>query len=280
MIFSHSHIPLYWYCENREGKGIENFGDLASPYVIEKLSGRKTKHVKPNSFWYRNFLKHYISTGSIIGHANANSIVWGSGIIQKDDTPGAGKFLAVRGPKSRERLLALNYAVPEKYGDPALLLPRLYHPELSKKIKLGIVPHYTDYKRVKNQWASEDVLVIDVFTNRIEQVLDQIIGCEQIVSSSLHGVIVAHAYGIPALWVKFSDQLFGDNIKFYDYFASVGLDYTKEFEGLEKSPDDFMQLLKDNAERSLPKREIIQQRQIDLLETFPFDIKYPLSPKP
>lgn len=265
-------IPLYWYRENRKGKGIENFGDLASPYVIEKLSGRKTKHIKPNTFWFRNFLKHYVSTGSIIGHANTNSIVWGSGIIQKDDLPGAGKFLVVRGPKSRERLISLGYEVPEKYGDPALLLPRIYRPELPKKHPLGIVPHYTDFKMIQNQLAHNDVLIIDVFTNRIENVLDQIIGCEQIVSSSLHGIIVAHAYGIPALWVKFSNKLFGDNIKFYDYFASVGIDYPQEFEGLGKSVDDFMKLLKENRTICLPKKEIIQKRQTDLLESFPFSI--------
>lgn len=266
-------IPLYWYRENREGKGIENFGDLASPYLIEKLSGRKTKHIKPNTFWYRNFLKHYISTGSIIGHANKNSVVWGSGIIQKDDTPGAGKFLAVRGPKSRERLLALNYAVPEKYGDPALLLPKVYQPGISKTHKLGIIPHYTDFKEIKQQYKpSSDVKIIDVFTNRLETVLDEILCCKQIISSSLHGVIVAHAYDIPAVWVIFSNKLFGDNIKFYDYFASVGIDYPQEFDGFGKSVDDFMKLLKDNRTICLPKKEIIQKRQTDLLESFPFSI--------
>lgn len=267
-------IPLYWYRENREGKGIENFGDLASPYLIEKLSGRKTKHIKPVAFWYRNLLTHYLSTGSILGHANKNSVVWGSGIIQQNDSPGKATFLAVRGPKSRERLLALKYDVPEKYGDPALLLPKVYRPDIPKAHKLGIIPHYTDFKEVKQQFAhAEEVKIIDVFTNRLESVLDDIISCEQIVSSSLHGVIVAHAYGIPAVWVKFSNKLFGDNIKFYDYFASVGIAYEKEFEGSQKNVDDFLEILKNYPAISLPKKEAIQQRQADLLQTFPFPIR-------
>lgn len=267
-------IPLYWYRENREGKGIENFGDLASPYLIEKLSGRKTKYIKPVAFWYRNLLTHYLSTGSILGHANKNSVVWGSGIIQQNDSPGKAKFLAVRGPKSRERLLALKYDVPEKYGDPALLLPKVYRPDMPKAHKLGIIPHYTDFKQVKQQFAhAEEVKIIDVFTNRLEPVLDEIISCEQIVSSSLHGVIVAHAYGIPAVWVKFSNKLFGDNIKFYDYFASVGIAYENEFEGSQKNVGDFLGILKNYPAISLPKKEAIQQRQADLLQTFPFPVK-------
>ena len=267
-------IPLYWYRENRGGKGIENFGDLASPYLIEKLSDRKTKHIKPNSFWYRHFLKHFLSTGSILGHANANSVVWGSGIIQQNDTPGKAKLLAVRGPKSRQRLCALGYCVPEKYGDPALLLPKVYQPGIPKTHKLGILPHYTDYKEAKRLFgADEKVKIIDVFTHRLESVLDEILCCEQIVSSSLHGLIVAHAYGIPAVWVKFSNKLFGDNIKFYDYFASVGIKYETEFEGSQKKVEDFTEIFKNHAAISLPEKEIIAQRQIDLLQTFPFPIR-------
>jgi hypothetical protein len=39
-------------------------------------------------------------------------------------------------------------------------------------------------------------------------------------SSSSHGIIV-HAYGIPAVWQKFSNKVFGDDIKYQDYMESV-----------------------------------------------------------
>jgi hypothetical protein len=56
----------------------------------------------------------------------------------------------------------------------------------------------------------------------VEAVIDAIASCEFVVSSSLHGLIVAHAYRRPALWVEFADPLLGDRSKFHDYFASLG----------------------------------------------------------
>jgi hypothetical protein len=44
------------------------------------------------------------------------------------------------------------------------------------------------------------------------------------VSTSLHGYIVAAAYGVPALWSRYSDRLIGGNFKFHDFFLGVGYD--------------------------------------------------------
>jgi len=103
------------------------------------------------------------------------------------------------------------------------LLPRLYEPEASEpRAVLGVVPHYFDKPKVAAFWrSSAKTRFIDI-QQRIERVIDQIVACEYIVSSSLHGLIVAHAYGVPALWVKFADNLLGDGTKFRDYLASVG----------------------------------------------------------
>lgn len=269
-----SNIPLYWYRENREGKGIENFGDIASPYVIEKLSGRKTKHIKPNTFWYKNLLKHYISTGSILGYANKNSVVWGSGIISRDDTPGPAHYRCVRGPLTRQRLLGLGYTCPEKYGDPALLFPRLHNPPVKKTFAFGVIPHYTDQKWVQNLLQNEkDLRIIDVFTTNPETVVDALRGCQCVISSSLHGLIFAHAYGIPAVWVKFENKLFGDNVKFYDYFASVKLSYPEEFTFDMHSLKEWENICQ-SASYASPLANVVLERQNDLWETFPFAVRF------
>lgn len=68
-------------------------------------------------------------------------------------------------------------------------------------MKVGIVPHFVDYAFFFDNYADK-YNIIDVRTNDVEGVIDQINESEYILSSSLHGIIIAHAYGIPALWIK------------------------------------------------------------------------------
>ena len=52
-------------------------------------------------------------------------------------------------------------------------------------------------------------------------VIDQINMCECVVSSSLHGLIVAEAYGVPARWICVENNLLGGNFKFWDFYESI-----------------------------------------------------------
>ena len=58
------------------------------------------------------------------------------------------KILSVRGPLTRKRLLELDYECPETYGDSGMILPYFYYPEIKKKYKLGIIPHYIDGENI------------------------------------------------------------------------------------------------------------------------------------
>ena len=50
----------------------------------------------------------------------------------------------------------------------------------------------------------------------VEKVLVDMFSCNKILSTSLHGIIVAQAYGIPALWCNFNskEKLEEDNVKY------------------------------------------------------------------
>ena len=68
---------------------------------------------------------------------------------------------------------------------------------MQKRYDLGVVCHLNH----KNMLTfSEDIKLINIErgVDEIESFVDEICECRRIVSSSLHGIIVAHAYGIPA----------------------------------------------------------------------------------
>ena len=56
----------------------------------------------------------------------------------------------------------------------------------------------------------------------VETVVRQIAAAQVCVSSSLHGIIVAQAYGVPWVWLRVSDRIIsGDRYKFEDFFTTL-----------------------------------------------------------
>jgi pyruvyltransferase len=206
----------------------ENFGDKLTPYLIEKISGKKCVWSPPES----DMMK-YIVTGSILNWEMKNAIAWGAGFASKDDRVGIEKVVMVRGLLTKYKAILDGVTNDIEIGDPALLLPMYYNPKLKKKYKLGIFPHYIDTDVITCNILNampEDMCVINPLSP-IEEVIDLVLQSERIVSSSLHGLIVADAYGIPSRWIKISDRILGDGTKYMDYYSSIGYDIgTKVFD--------------------------------------------------
>ena len=167
--------------------------------------------------------------------SNKNTIVWGAGVIDKNerlDNP-PKKILAVRGPLTRQWLLEKGIPCPEIYGDPAMLIAEIYMPkDIKKRYKLGIIPHYDDFNHQSLQALKNnpEVLLIRMegYKDWLE-VIDQIVSCDYIASSSLHGLIMAEAYNIPNLWIEISGKLMGGHFKFHDFFLSIQADRQQPF---------------------------------------------------
>jgi hypothetical protein len=271
MLFSKK-IRLFWWNEIKiQGKKFENYGDLVGKYLVEKISNKKVIWVKPSNFSFINLLTPiYVTVGSVLTHVTKNCVVWGSGIISKAYPVKKATFLAVRGPQTRKHLVGLGYNVPEIYGDPALLLPNYYNPIIPKKYAYGIVPHYNDLDIVKNWFSNrEDICIINMMTNDVESKTREFLACEKIISSSLHGIIIAHAYEIPAVWQKFSDKVFGDDIKYQDYLESVKIKcYAPKIKNGAYTLPEMEGLFKKLP--TLPLKRDIEELQKKLMEVCPF----------
>lgn len=203
-----------------------NWGDAIAPHLVEELSGRPV--VNQRDVLNLAHRPVYTTIGSMLGSVTAQGVtVWGSGFVNSGLSMKAPprQVCAVRGPLTRSRLLETGIECPEVFGDPALLYPYIYRPPQTREFRLGVIPHFkeTEMPSARRFSAEEGVLVIDIRAG-ITEVADQINRCESIASASLHGLVAGHAYGIPSIWIRFSDRPGGDGFKFRDYLESVGHD--------------------------------------------------------
>lgn len=228
-----------------------NWGDDINVYLLERITGRRVV-VKNQSAFHNRFYRGpvYCCIGSIIGwYETPQTIVWGSGMIAEnvivDISP--KRVCSVRGELTRKRLIEQGIKCPAKYGDPTLLISKYYKATpLKRRFKLGIIPHYIDIDNpVLAQFLNahkEDVLLIDLaHYEKWTDIPDQIVSCDHILSSSLHGLIVSDSYNIPNTWIGFSDKLAGGNYKFYDYFSSVQRSETKKLIASLGNLEDLLQ---------------------------------------
>ena len=220
------------YFNNRKitPNNTKNWGDLIPTYIIQKLSDSDLIQ-DGDVFNVKSPMKNYpiYSTGSVMRYTKNNSIVWGTGCIEEGSIgEKPKKIYAVRGPLTRKELIKKGWDCPEVYGDPALLFPLIYNPKIEKKYKYGIIPHYIEYESKKDINVIKNLeklgfKIIDICAG-VEKFIDELLEVENVISSSLHGMIVADAYGIPNARVNISNKLIGGDFKFKDYCMSVGRD--------------------------------------------------------
>lgn len=214
------HLPAYYFA------GCPNVGDLLTHYLLRQLYPQITERHPPVQV-YSHRLPHLMGVGSILRLANEHSWVWGSGIIGEGYWPerlDPKKILALRGPITRQRLaqhLQIQLTPQLPLGDPGILLPRVYQPAIKKKYRLGYIPHYVDQHLLNTLVPQDPEVCIIRVQQAPETFISQLLACETLASSSLHGLILADAYGIPNCWLKFSDKIIGGHFKFLDYYATT-----------------------------------------------------------
>ena len=207
-------IKINWHCSI-------NFGDQLNPYLIEKMWNMESIKVNEG-----DESPHIMMLGSILNEANDGTIIAGAGLVAEDRIfTGNPKFIGLRGKLTKAILKERGFNVDDVFlGDPSVLLPEFYNPTIEKKYDLGIIPHLVDYENALNIFSdTERFLVIDLRLdedNTIEKIIDKIKSCKCTISSSLHGFIVSHAYGIPGTWCKLSNDVIGDGFKFIDYLSA------------------------------------------------------------
>ena len=173
-----------------------------------------------------------VTVGSTAGWLEQDGTqVWGAGLMRTLEPAVIERLAGLRGVgvhavrgtlTAAELRLQLGWPIPEVYGDPALLLPRfLQVPDgQPSQGKVAMVPHLDHLGLFPD---AEDAGVHSVDARQgMERVVREIAGARACISSSLHGIIVAQAYGVPWIWVRISDAVIaGDTFKFRDFFTTL-----------------------------------------------------------
>ncbi len=210
-------LPLYYW----QQKDLVNFGDYLSVKIVERIiDGPVTIFRKTNTP-----KKKLLALGSLLYFANTGDVLWGTGSNNKYTNPSDYNFKsldvrAVRGPLTKAFLEEeFGIECPEIYGDPALLFPYLF-PEFRRKKEPKhpyiIIPHLYEISSFSKENGEHIVHPTEPWNEVIEKILDS----EFVISGSLHGIIVAEAFGIPARYVRLSEKepLF----KYVDYYLATG----------------------------------------------------------
>lgn len=253
---------MYW---SRSSK--PNFGDWIGPLIFRRRTGTIPVFCRPA----RASAEHPVlfTCGSIlerISKANV-AVVWGSGrYMWHAEMSRASKILAVRGPLTAEFIARSGQGYPSIHGDPGLCMPLFFRPETKKKYKIGFVPHITELDFWLQKELPDTIRIISP-ASVPEPVISEIVSCEKIVSSSLHGVIMAHAYGIPAVWLDTtSRRLPNAGLKFVDYFLSVNMNMKISDAAKVADASD---LIAASREACLPTIDL-ERMSAKLMEVCPF----------
>lgn len=196
----------------------DGFCDLLNAYLVEKLTGQSPRIVTRGSGMWMS--------GPFVASAGAHTTVWGSGIASIDDRVSpAAHFRAVRGPLTRARILAQGVACPELYGDPVLLLPRVLCPtDRGLRNALGLLLGDGEAQELRTEPDVVSLSLDCVGFRGLEGLVAQLKACDAVLTSSLYGLMLCHAYDVPVRWCRIGDATEPmDDIGFHDHLCALGV---------------------------------------------------------
>lgn len=206
------------------GGGVTNWGDLLSLPLLRRFAGLTDAYetAQPEN-------ADVIAVGSVLGHMPPNweGHVLGAGKLRPADTvPRNAKVWGVRGPLTAEGLHGWQVRPGRLViGDPGLIADELV-PATPRVHRLGILPHWSDtVLETRREFLRYDPLIINPRREPLS-VIAEIASCEKLVTSSLHGMIVADSLGIPRRF-EMATQLGaeGGTFKHEDYSRSIAADF-------------------------------------------------------
>ena len=274
-----------YYWKSPYGK---NFGDYLNEILFERIFNHSFEYcgnimnadycgigsILESLFWcdvssFRNRMKLYYQRFEKITSSKKPIIILGSGFGRYHNNitfRRLPRFLLLRGKYTynniKENGKEVEFIDGGGDGDLGILSSYLLNNDTpNKKYSLGIIPHYNDllsplfFELYKKHPHS---IIINV-REPVLDVIKTISECECILSSSLHGLIVADSLHIPNLWVEnvYKTKYTEDRFKYKDYYSAFDLenDPVPIFDTLHFEIKDIFDRYKMNTERIEEKKQ-------------------------
>lgn len=233
-------VALSW-ARTEADAGYVNLGDALSPVMVAAMTGLPVRHAAFDSEAERLVAVGTIAHGQRRGVAH----LWGPGLDVSVNPADRGApwrlppdtalhVHATRGPMTAAALRREGVPAPEIFGDPVYLLDRVFPlGEVEKRWDLGVIVHLSELdpwgapaeSRAEGEPSApvraalaryhvpkpfrDRVRIMDTrvapTVAAFEARLREIASCRAILSTSLHGLVIADVYGVPNAWFGFRE---------------------------------------------------------------------------
>lgn len=244
-----------------------NLGDLMGFHIADRILGagayrrlgiRSKEQIPPGSV---------ALVGSLIAAlTHAPCRIVGGGLINGARREYGSEFVAdgVRGFLTQSVIERDARQCPEVIGDPGLLLADLEPmPRVAQRKPLGFIIHAVDREEFLRLYPQHAGDIVDNYATRGE-FARQLADYRMIASTSLHGCIFAHSYGIPVAPFFLTDKVFGGDFKFRDHYSAFGIDIRRM--RLEGRPDEIAEAVGCTPQPSIQQVDRITRRQWAVIE--------------
>ena len=261
-------MRAYWW---KMPGGACNFGDDINRFILEKMAV-DFEHVYSDCHYKCPPEAELVVCGSVLEHLPEDwaGTVCGAGILYPATrlNLSSARVLALRGKMTRSAVVGVGSDVV--LGDPGLLVPRWIRPS-QPKYPLGVVPHWSDTE-LRGRFSYGRY--IDP-RQPAEKVIEQIIQCKSVISSSLHGIVIADAYGIPRqAELPFDSYREGGDFKYRDYTSvydeepMFGTMHRVDRRKVGRVQGELYAALQTAVSIDLPSVDLRREPQISLLVPF------------
>ncbi|MET0386197.1 MAG: polysaccharide pyruvyl transferase family protein [Polyangiales bacterium] len=211
----------YWRPGLREAvrhRFMRNPGDELGPTIVSAVLAQKHSALEA---WSRSG-RRLLTVGSVVQLARPGDVVWGAGLRSAELANVLSHDIdvrAVRGPLTADAIKARLGIDCRVFGDPGLLVPELLGLPRRDRARLQTLPrdpqvlflsHFADPRVPPRRMRHLRMI------GKPGRILAAIQASDVVLSSALHGIVLAEALGVPTVWVAGLDR--EPPFKFLDYF--------------------------------------------------------------